>query len=236
MKVKRTPDAQRLADARKAAAEELHIPATDWRVRRYEALALAFERHEALLATGAEINVDKLLSLNTAMQEIRATVPPPQQTITVEYIKPTDATPDGSGVCGLEACRHCGWKPHSPKDFLSQCPMCGWTEGCDTARLPTGPRLPPAQIDGDAVEVVDSEPAPEIAPKANSGRTKALPKPSEHELMLRRDLTPDDWKRHVAPNDSGGNPYGVGGEPHPYLRNGHDRSGHTLPTPGKLVW
>ena len=82
---KRTPDAERLHQARKAAAVELRLDPKDWRVRRYAVLLMQFENVEALLASGAESDADKLVKLDSAMQEIRATVPPEPMKVEVVY-------------------------------------------------------------------------------------------------------------------------------------------------------
>jgi hypothetical protein len=74
----RSPEAQRLIDARDAAAIELGLPVKDWRVRRYALLALQFEDIEIDLASGAKTDTDKLIKLDASMQEIKASLPPQQ--------------------------------------------------------------------------------------------------------------------------------------------------------------
>src|SRR5215470_772686 len=71
------PDAPtRLLRARKAAAKELRLPVTDWRVRRYALLMNAHDNLTAQLAAGVGVSIDGLLKLDASMQEIRATIPP----------------------------------------------------------------------------------------------------------------------------------------------------------------
>ena len=93
--VKITPDAQRLIDAREAASKELNLPVTDWRVRRYALLMNAHDNLTArLLASAGEgFDVDALLKLDNAMQEIRATLPPEQIKVAVKFVEGI------SGVC-----------------------------------------------------------------------------------------------------------------------------------------
>jgi hypothetical protein len=79
----RSPEAQRLIDARDAAAIELGLPAKDWRVRRYALLALQFEDIEIDLASGAKTDTDKLIKLDASMQEIKASLPPQQVELAV---------------------------------------------------------------------------------------------------------------------------------------------------------
>ena len=80
--MKRSPEAKRLAAAREAAAKDLGLPESDWRVRRFAVLSIAYEGHESMLASGRGVDADTLLKLDTAMQEIRASLPP--ERITVE--------------------------------------------------------------------------------------------------------------------------------------------------------
>ena len=94
-----TPDAQRLLDAREAASKELKLPVTDWRVRRYALLMNAHDTLTARLATGGEVNIDALLKLDNAMQEIRSSLPPEGIKVDVVFV---------SGVRGIFNCQHCG--------------------------------------------------------------------------------------------------------------------------------
>jgi len=51
MKKQRTPGAERLLKARRVAAKELRLPVTDWRVKRYAVLMVAYDGIQARLAT-----------------------------------------------------------------------------------------------------------------------------------------------------------------------------------------
>jgi hypothetical protein len=105
---KRTPpDATtRLLRARKAAAKELNLSVTDWRVRRYALLMNAHDNLTAQLAAGAGVSIDGLLKLDASMQEIRATIPPEPIKVKIEYVQ---------GVVGLYTCRHCGKRNELPE-------------------------------------------------------------------------------------------------------------------------
>jgi hypothetical protein len=85
---KRTPSAERLYRARKAAAKELKLPVTDWRCKRYALLMCAHDNVTARLANGADINVDALLRLDAAMAEVRSSVPQEPIKVVVEVVDP----------------------------------------------------------------------------------------------------------------------------------------------------
>ena len=96
---RRSPDAQRLLDARKAAAKEFKLDPLDWRVRRYALLALSIENIEAALATGEELDTDSLSKTDAPMQQIRDTLPPEKHTVSVQFVE---------GCVGIYTCQHCG--------------------------------------------------------------------------------------------------------------------------------
>jgi len=98
MTKRRSPDAQRLLDARKAAAKELKLDPSDWRVRRYALLALSIENIEAALATGEDLDTDALSKIDAQMQQIRDTLPPEKLQVTVQYVE---------GCIGIYTCVHC---------------------------------------------------------------------------------------------------------------------------------
>ena len=95
---KRSPDAQRLLDARQSAAAELKLEPSDWRVRRYALLALSIENIEAALATGEDLDTDALSKIDAQMQQIRDTLPPEKLQVTVQYVE---------GCIGIYTCVHC---------------------------------------------------------------------------------------------------------------------------------
>ena len=53
--------------ARRAAAKELALPITDWRVIRLATLVCAHDAVQARLANGASVDVDHLLKLDAAL-------------------------------------------------------------------------------------------------------------------------------------------------------------------------
>jgi len=83
---KRSPSAERLHRARKAAARELKLPPGDWRTRRYALLMVAHDNVTARLANGADVSVDNLLKIDAAMQEIRASTPQEPIAVTVTFV------------------------------------------------------------------------------------------------------------------------------------------------------
>jgi hypothetical protein len=116
------------------------------------------------------------------------------------------------GVVGIYTCKHCGAR-NELEEGSYQAPK-----------------------EKDSSRTIDAEPV-----KADEPEAKALPasavrpeRPAPREVMLPRLPIDESWKSHVA--GTGSNPYGVGDEPHPYRANGHDRSGHSLPDGGSLVW
>ena len=106
MSKRRSASAERLHRARKVAAKELKRPVTDWRCKRYALLMCAHDNTTARLAAGADINVDALLRLDTAMQEIRSSVPPEPITVRLDVVNPT--------TCKCPKCAHV-FDPESPE-------------------------------------------------------------------------------------------------------------------------
>jgi len=62
--------------ARRAAAKELALPITDWRVIRLATLVCAHDAVQARLANGASVDVDHLLKLDAALVQARAAAAP----------------------------------------------------------------------------------------------------------------------------------------------------------------
>jgi len=94
---KPAPEAAALLAARRAAAKELKLPVHDWRVKRYALLMVAHDAVTAAAGTGAGYDINDLLKLDGAMQEIRATLPPERVKVDIKFIGREDFT-----------CRHCG--------------------------------------------------------------------------------------------------------------------------------
>jgi hypothetical protein len=92
------PEAKALLAARRSAAKELALPVTDWRVRRFGLLMAAHDALTARAAAGEHYKIEDLLRLDSAMQEIRGSIPN-EHTIKIEYAE---------GVCGIYRCSKCG--------------------------------------------------------------------------------------------------------------------------------
>jgi hypothetical protein len=107
--MERSPETERLIAARKAAAADLRLPETDWRVRRFAVLSIAYEGHEALLASGRDVEADTLLKLDEAMQAIRASIPP--ERITVQLTRSHGP---------FTVCPECGFKPPDNIEIINR--------------------------------------------------------------------------------------------------------------------
>jgi hypothetical protein len=105
---KRTPGADRLHAARHAAAKELRLPITDWRVKRLAVLTCSYEQAEASLAAGRGVDVDDLMKLDAALAQARASVPV-QHAVTIEIVEGP-----------IEHCPACGW--HRGQQVLEATP------------------------------------------------------------------------------------------------------------------
>ena len=81
----------------------MRLPVTDWRCKRYALLMVAHDNVTARLASGADISVDNLLKIDTAMAEIRASVPQAPLRVDVELIEGP-----------IEHCPKCGWHRDEP--------------------------------------------------------------------------------------------------------------------------
>jgi hypothetical protein len=102
--LKRSPETKRLLAARKAAAADLGLPESDWRVRRFAVLSIAYEGHEEMLASGRGVDAEALLKLDEAMQAIRASIPPPR--VRIELTRSHGP---------FTTCPECGWSPPPPE-------------------------------------------------------------------------------------------------------------------------
>jgi hypothetical protein len=56
-------------------------------------LAVAHDNITARLASGADVSVDNLLKVDSAMQEIKASLPQPPLKVTVEYVDSSPSSP-----------------------------------------------------------------------------------------------------------------------------------------------
>jgi hypothetical protein len=90
----------------------LGLPETDWRVRRFAVLSIAYEGHEEMLASGRGVEAEMLLKLDEAMQAIRATIPPPR--IRVDLMRSHGR---------FDQCPECGFKPPEPEPYLRDTPV-----------------------------------------------------------------------------------------------------------------
>jgi hypothetical protein len=68
----RTPGAERLHQARRAAAKELSVKANDPRAIRLATLQCAHDSAQAQLAGGRTVDIDSLLKLDAALAQARA--------------------------------------------------------------------------------------------------------------------------------------------------------------------
>jgi len=184
---KRSPDAQRLLDARQSAAAELKLEPSDWRVRRYALLALSIENIEAALATGEDLDTDALSKIAAQMQRIRDTLPPEKHQISVQFVE---------GCIGIYTCTHCGkrndleagtYVPASSGHYEISGPNAtkdSPTRGIEaTANKPEGG--------------VETPPKPKEAPQTSVVASKAVPEWPYHETAV-KDSRPN------APANGGG--------------------------------
>jgi len=185
MTKRRSPDAQRLLDARKAAAKELKLDPSDWRVRRYALLALSIENIEAALATGEDLDTDALSKIDAQMQQIRDTLPPEKLQVTVQYVE---------GCIGIYTCVHChkrnelqpgSYTPVSGRHYEISGPN-------DTKDSPT------RGIEATSEGGVETPPKPKEAPRTSVEASKAVPERPYHETAV-KDSRPD-----AAANGGGG--------------------------------
>ena len=98
----RTPGAERLYRARRAAAKELGVKVNDPRAIRLAALQCAHDSAQAQLANGRAIDIDNLLKLDAALAEARSSVVPPHEV----QIKIVDGTRKTCPFC------HTTFNPH----------------------------------------------------------------------------------------------------------------------------
>jgi hypothetical protein len=71
----RSAGAERLFRARRNASKELGLPTSSWQCRRFALLMVAHDNATTRLANGADVSIDNLLKIDSAMQEIRSSVP-----------------------------------------------------------------------------------------------------------------------------------------------------------------
>jgi hypothetical protein len=93
MRKRRSPGADRLLKATRAASKELKLPVDSWQVRRFALLMCAHDNVTARLANGADVSIDNLLKIDSAMQEIRSSVPQEPIRVAIEIVEPL-APPD----------------------------------------------------------------------------------------------------------------------------------------------
>jgi hypothetical protein len=177
---KRSPSAERLYRARKAAAKELKLPVTDWRVRRFALLMVAHDNVTARLANGADVSVDNLLKVDAAMQEIRASMPPEPMSLDLHFV---------DGVTGIFNCQHCGQRNEIPDHH----PL----------REPDAPPIPPPD------KKPTSEPAAAVA-VPSGGNVVPLKWPAEQTAGPSFHGVYEPWRAFVGPVGGGSDPFHVG--------------------------
>lgn len=138
--MKRAPGAERLFQARKAAARELGLPVTDYRVIRLAAMAVTFDALQVQIATGGTVNISELERIDQMLTAARNAKPEPTN-VSIRLVGPE----------------------------LVKCPSCGCTFDGDhperTKMLPNTTDEPVrAVIEGRAVnEAATTSPAPATA-------------------------------------------------------------------------
>jgi hypothetical protein len=103
MTKQRTPAAERLYRARRAAAKELKLPITSWQVRRFALLMVGHDNLTAKLANGVDVSIDNLLRIDAAMAQVRSSVPQEPIKVDVEFVEGP-----------IEHCPKCGWHRDEP--------------------------------------------------------------------------------------------------------------------------
>jgi hypothetical protein len=78
--------AARLKKARAEAAAALGLPDSDLHVKRYALLSVEYDNLTARYLSGDRLDVSELTRIESAMQEIRATLPPPIQEVAVTIV------------------------------------------------------------------------------------------------------------------------------------------------------
>ena len=155
----RSASAERLHRARKQAAKELSLPSTDWRCKRYALLMCAHDNATARLANGADINVDALLRLDSAMAEVRGSVPPEPIRVQIDVVNPT--------ACKCPKCAHV-FDPESPERTVMLDPP------PDPDPPPAGPpTLPPPRETSPAPAA--PQPQGNVVPLRKASKSNAAP-------------------------------------------------------------
>jgi hypothetical protein len=132
---KLSPEAAKILAARKAAVDELAAidnvqrAVTDPAVIRLSNARLYQAAITMSVLRGEAVAAAEYKAADDMVEQARGNVHAPLN-ITLEVVKSTDATPDGTGVDGHQKCRRCGWTP-PPAEFYSRCVRCGWKSGAD---------------------------------------------------------------------------------------------------------
>jgi hypothetical protein len=202
---KANPD-QRLSKARSAAAKELKLPADDWRVKRTAILHIAHENLTTALIGGARIDIGDLLKIEDALQAIRATLPPEQIKVSVEFI---------DGATGNRSTDIKELYPPKAKPAPTQ--IDGEVVGKPDAKQIAAPKV--------EASTPAAPPPPPPPPKPVVNPTMAA---WERQRGYAAHSAPDG-----GPGRIGGRGFNPAlRDPHPYYRDGvrgQDRSGHPLP-------
>jgi len=111
---KRSPGAERLHQARRAAAKELGLSITDTKVVRLATLEAAHGQIQAQLAAGKPIDVSAMLQIDSALAELRASIASVPPKVEIVFVRSLH-----------EHCRRCG----ESQEFI--CRKCGHHETVD---------------------------------------------------------------------------------------------------------
>lgn len=195
MTTQRTPGAERLHKARKAAARELGLKITDPAVIRLAILTTAYDQIQARIASGQTIDVDAMLKLDDALAEVRkASKPLPN--LEIQFVR---------SVTGIFNCQHCGKRNEIP----------------DHHPLPPPEDPPPipeaASGSSEAVKAPPSKPAPFSRPAFPDGAV-FIP---EADPVSPMSVTPyGSGNNNWSWVDGGSGPFS---DPNPVFRNGKSR-------------
>jgi hypothetical protein len=186
--------AARLKAARKAAAKDLGLAIKDWRALRYALLSLEHEKLQAIAAGDGNVDIDKLLRIEAAMQEIRAGLPVEIPKVQIEIIGGTDDAHCHAFGCG--------------GDVIEICTCCGRIPGEDPA---AAPKRPPPQLEWNSgpsvaapakLTLVDSTPAPAVPPPPIS-RPRGVSASKFHDQQLPDGSTPPIKRSAISGGGSG---------------------------------
>jgi hypothetical protein len=119
-----------------AIADRLKQPIDSEVVAHVTLLHLQREALKGQLLQGGHVLTSDIVALDNALDKY---VPRPGLEVVVRFTDPADVAPPGApSVCGVAACRRCGWAPPN-NDQTSVCYRCSWVVGADVEHLPRRP-------------------------------------------------------------------------------------------------